>query len=90
MLQSPTLQAVGGVVAKHTHRHSEDVNKDTEGGGDNTNNGGKEKDNVDCKSLISEEQVDVGLQISSALMYLHEMGIMFRDLKPQNIGFDGE
>ena len=40
--------------------------------------------------LITEEQFDVALQISSALKYLHEKSVMFRDLKPQNIGFDGE
>lgn len=42
-----------------------------------------------AKSII-EDQLDVGLQVSSALMYLHEKGIMFRDLKPANIGVDGE
>lgn len=39
---------------------------------------------------ISEDQVDVALQISSALMYLHSKNVMFRDLKPQNVGFDGK
>ena len=28
------------------------------------------------------------LQISAAVTYLHEHSIIYRDLKPQNIGFD--
>ena len=65
----------------------EDKQKDGNSGNDDAMNGRGE----DWKSSpIREEQVDVGLQISSALVYLHEKGIMFRDLKPQNIGFDGE
>ena len=56
-------------------------------GSNNTNNGTKSSSGI---TLITEDQLDVGLQISSALMYLHEKNIMFRDLKPQNIGFDGK
>jgi serine/threonine protein kinase len=35
-------------------------------------------------------KVSYGLQITNALLYLHERRIIFRDLKPQNIGFKGE
>jgi serine/threonine protein kinase len=37
---------------------------------------------------ITEEQLDVCLRIAAALDYLHEKNIIFRDLKPENVGFD--
>jgi serine/threonine protein kinase len=39
-------------------------------------------------SLITEEQLDVCLRIAAALVYLHKKNIIFRDLKPANVGFD--
>ena len=47
-------------------------------------------DDGGVKSLITEEQLNVALQIAASLKYLHEQRIVFRDLKPANIGFDGK
>lgn len=33
------------------------------------------------------EKLGIATEIAAALMYLHEMGVIFRDLKPNNIGF---
>ena len=35
-----------------------------------------------------KERLEVSIQIAQAIEYLHEMGIVYRDLKPDNIGFD--
>lgn len=35
-----------------------------------------------------EERVDVAFDIASAFEYLHSMSVIYRDVKPDNIGFD--
>lgn len=34
------------------------------------------------------ERIKVGIDIANVLLYLHSLGVVFRDLKPNNIGFD--
>ena len=37
---------------------------------------------------LLDEKLSIALQISAAMVHLHSHCIMFRDLKPTNIGFD--
>jgi serine/threonine protein kinase len=37
---------------------------------------------------VWKERMTVALEMSKAIKYLHDMGIIYRDLKPDNIGFD--
>ncbi|KAL7540520.1 hypothetical protein ACHAXR_010185, partial [Thalassiosira sp. AJA248-18] len=42
---------------------------------------------IDEKEVM-DERLSIALQISAAMVYLHKHSIIFRDLKPSNIGFD--
>lgn len=53
--------------------------------------GNKESSKVQAdknKNKMMDERLSVAFQISAAMVYLHKHSIMFRDLKPTNIGFD--
>jgi hypothetical protein len=48
----------------------------------------KKKDTADEGDSLFSQQLEVVLQIAAAMLYLHEKNIIFRDLKPANVGFD--
>jgi len=50
--------------------------------------GDGQQQQLDLKNELMDEQLNIALQISAAVMYLHSNSIIFRDLKPANIGFD--
>ncbi len=41
---------------------------------------------ADCRSLVLDQVVDIGLQLSAGLDFLHQRGCMHGILKPNNIG----
>ena len=48
----------------------------------------EEKADDEEQARLEETKLDLAWQLASAVAYLHEHGILYRDLKPQNIGID--
>jgi serine/threonine protein kinase len=45
---------------------------------------------LECKTLPLEKVISIALDIARGLEYIHLQGIVHRDVKPENILFDGE
>ncbi|KAL3801279.1 hypothetical protein HJC23_012679 [Cyclotella cryptica] len=48
----------------------------------------KKKERGSDEVILLHQQLEVMLQIAAAIVYLHDKNIIFRDLKPANVGFD--
>jgi serine/threonine protein kinase len=48
------------------------------------------KEYKENQKLFVRERMQVALDIAKVMEYLHSLNIAFRDLKPDNIGYDGE
>jgi hypothetical protein len=52
--------------------------------------GGTLADVIARRSLTREEVVALGIRLADALAYMHERGLLHRDVKPSNIGFTAD
>ena len=48
------------------------------------------KGRYSMKNQLFQDRLQVAIDVASAVKYLHERRILFRDLKPANVGFDAE